>query len=96
MSALLDHLPCLVLDDHGVDDFDDGFAIAFGETFEGLESLEQPAAGELGVIDGAAGEQVIDAGAERVGELDEHLGRRRDEATLVFVEQLVAGADRRR
>jgi hypothetical protein len=27
-----------VLDDHGVDDLDDGLAVAFGEALEGLEA----------------------------------------------------------
>ncbi len=27
----IDHLPCLVFDDHGIDDFDDCLAVVFGE-----------------------------------------------------------------
>ena len=85
-----------MLDDHGVDDLNDGLTIPLSKTFEGLEAAIEPAAGELGVVDGTAGEQLVHAGAERVGELDQHLGWRGDEAALIFVEQLVAGAERRR
>ena len=83
-----------MLNDHGIDDLDDGLAVALGQAFQRLKASVEPAAAELGVIQRIAGEQIVDAGAEGVGELDEHLGRRGDESALVFVEQLVAGADR--
>jgi hypothetical protein len=40
-----------MLDDHGVDDADDGVTVAFGEGFEGLEAAEQAGTGELAVLD---------------------------------------------
>ena len=54
-----------MFDDHGVDDADDGVAVAFGQGFAGLEAAEQPGAGALAVEGGVAGEQVVDpAGAK--------------------------------
>ena len=57
-ADVLQSLPCLMFDDHGVDDTDDGVSVAFGEGFEGLEAAEQAGAGELAVEGGVAGEQV--------------------------------------
>ena len=84
-ADFLHDLGCLVFDDHGIDDFDDGLAVAFREFFQGLEAPIEPAAAELGVIQRIACEQVVDAGAERVGEFDEHLGRRCDQPALYLL-----------
>lgn len=67
----IDHLSCLMFDDHGVDDFDDGLAVVLSEQFEGLETTEQPGAGELVIFGGIAGEQIIHRGCQRVGQLDQ-------------------------
>jgi hypothetical protein len=40
-ADVLQNLLCLMFDDHGVDDADDGVAVAFGQGFEGLEAAEQ-------------------------------------------------------
>lgn len=50
--------------------------------FEGLEAAEQPNAGELGVVGWIAHEQVARRRGQRVGDLEQHLGRQRVEAVL--------------
>ncbi len=62
-------LPGVVVDDHGVDDLDDGPAVRFGKTFEGPEAAMELGADELGARDRIAGEQVINAGGEGVESL---------------------------
>lgn len=61
--------------------------------FERLKSAEQADVGEVGLLDVGAGEQIIDGGVERVGELDERIGGRGVEPTLILVDLLEPRAD---
>jgi len=82
-----------VLEDHGVEEADDGVLVVGVEAFEGAEAVEEAGAVEGDVLGPIAGEQVVEGGAEGLGELDERFGGRGVEAALVLVELREADSD---
>ena len=81
-----------LLCEHGVDHADDGKLVFLAEMFERLKAPKQTGVGKRGIGAGA-GEQIIDLGFQRVGQLDQHLYRGAVEAALILVQLLEPDAE---